>query len=115
VIPESDPHVLPGELLLPRRELPGVTFGVFSLALCGAFAVWLSGWRVEGRERSLLAHALSLGLAIGVLSVGADAAIALSRAPSARRTLFASVWRTLLVLLLLLGLGTYYLSIGGTS
>jgi len=49
------------------------TFVVFALALCGALATWLSAWGVDGRERALLGHALSLGLAIGVVSVGADA------------------------------------------
>jgi hypothetical protein len=113
VIPESDPHVLPGELLTPRRELAGVTFATFALALCGALATWLSAWRVDGRERALLGHALSLSLAIGVLSVGAEAAIALSREPVSVRAQISSSWRSWVALLLLAALGAYYSLSGG--
>ena len=94
-VPEDDPRVIrEAEPLLPRRAIPRATIVVFGVAMTVALVPWLLAWNVERREHALLAHVVGLGLAMWLMSVGGQIAVALGAsrvwAPPRSRLAFAT-------------------------
>lgn len=82
-VPENDPRVIAGQPMSPRKALPLITQLIFGIALIGAFVPWLLAWRVTRPEHALLAHAVGLLCAIGMVSAGAQASVRRSRPAAA--------------------------------
>lgn len=110
-IPEDDPHVIRGEPLPARGQLPRSALLVYSIGLLGALAVLLLAWRVVRPAEALLSQAVAVVAAIAL--VGAAARVAVERgrsrplgAPASRLNAAA---RPLATAVVLLGLGFVWL------
>lgn len=110
-IPEEDPHVIRGDPLSARGQLPWSTFFVYSIGLLGAVIALVLAWQVVRPAQALLAHSVALVAAIALVGCAARVAVERGRSRSSlapRSRLNASA-RPLAMALLLLGLGFVWL------
>ncbi len=110
-IPEEDPHVIRGDPLPARGQLPWTTQLVYLIGLAGAVAVLFLAWQVVRPAQALLAHAVAVVAAIALVGAAARVAVERGRSPSlaAPRARFNAAARPLATALLLLGLGFIWL------
>jgi hypothetical protein len=110
-IPEEDPHVIRGEPLPARGQLPWSALWVYSIGLVGAVVVLLLAWQVARPAQALLAHAVAVVAAIALVGVAARVAVERGRArtfPAPQPRLNAAA-RPLATALLLMALGFVWL------
>ncbi len=112
-IPEDDPHVIRGDPLPARGQLPWSTFFVYSIGLVGAVVVLVLAWQVVRPAQALLAHAAALVAAIALAGTAARVALERGRSRSAAvpRSRLNAAARPLAMALLLLGLGFVWLTL----
>lgn len=110
-VPEEDPHVIRGEPLRARGQLPWGTFVVYAIGLVGAVTVLVLAWQVVRPAEALLAHAVALVAAIALVGAAARVAVERGRSRSAAvpRSRLNAAARPLAMTLLLLGLGFVWL------
>jgi len=82
-LPEDDPHAVVAGRLPPRGRLPAATGPAFLVLVLAAVALPLLAWRVERPGVALLAQAVALAGAVGLLGVGTR--VLLLRPSSERR------------------------------
>ncbi|MBX3184680.1 MAG: hypothetical protein KIT72_05290 [Polyangiaceae bacterium] len=70
-VPEQDPHVLSGELLVARSVPPRGAAWILGLGMVGAVGLVVLAWRVDRPIHALLGHAVALVAAIAVVTVAA--------------------------------------------
>jgi hypothetical protein len=105
-LPEDDPHAVLAGRLPPRGRLPAATGPAFLALVLSAVALPLLAWRVERPGVALLAQAVALAGAVGLLGVGTR--VLLLRPSSERRRVprlglgLCALWLALGVLLWLL-------------
>lgn len=106
-VPEDDPHVLPGDPLRPRGELPTGAMLVLGAAVASAVLPLFFAWRVTRADHALFAHAVAILCAIGLVTTGAEVAVRRGRwepvMPPLRRLSNATIPLTALGIVVLAG------------
>jgi hypothetical protein len=110
-VPEEDPHVIVGPPLVARSRLaPGAVI-ILGAGICGSLVPLMLAWRVTRSDHALLAHAVALLCALGIITTASKVALGRGQPrplPSARQR-FNSALRPLAVLAVVLGLGFVWL------
>jgi hypothetical protein len=110
-IPEDDPNALHGPPLPVRKHLPRGSMAILAIGMAGSLPALYFAWRVTRPDHALLAHAVAVMAAIGL--VVSSAKISVDRAgyrpPSPTAERVNSAARPLGALALLLGLGFVWL------
>jgi hypothetical protein len=96
-----------GTTLRARAQLPPLAVPLAAMGVAGAFLVMTIGWRVREPSRALLAQALSIGLAVALVTAAAEIAVSRGKArfETSRSAVPKSAGRSILVLVVFALLG----------
>jgi ABC-type amino acid transport system permease subunit len=113
-VPEDDPRALVDDVLEPRRRLPRGANTIITVALLLAVVPVFLAWRIPRAEHALLGHAVALGAAVAMVTVGAIVAVERGnwRAATIPRRRLARAAGPLGAVLVLLVVGILYGTIG---